>query len=212
MDKSKLHKTSLSLGVKMGTTLSYVVFCNYCGFEIQECPDIKSIELLKNVIQEIVEVNPIKKYTQVNWKNWIKTSQLIIPNFNDAWKKLKKIRQNYFRKTIQEMWQKMNDFDYNQYEYDIYEKRWDEKAWDEFQKSWEEDYRERQRKLARELAYTNDLWEVLVKTKQKITYSHSLIDDLSDLDSWIRNLVGVVDLGSEDPKESYIDYLVEKYR
>jgi hypothetical protein len=24
--------------------------------------------------------------------------------------------------------------------------------------------------------------------------------------------VGVVDLGSEDPKESYIDYLVEKYR
>jgi hypothetical protein len=54
--------------------------------------------------------------------------------------------------------------------------------------------------------------EVLVKTKQKITYSHSLTDDLSDLDSWTRNLVGVVDLGSEDPKESYIDYLVEKYR
>ena len=44
------------------------------------------------------------------------------------------------------------------------------------------------------------------------TTSHSLTDDLSDLDSWTRNLVGVVDLGSEDPKESYIDYLVEKYR
>jgi hypothetical protein len=157
MDKSKLHKTSLSLGVKMGTTLSYAVFCNYCGFEIQECPDIKSLELLKNVIQEIVEVNPIKKYTQANWKNWIKTSQLIIPNFNDVWEELKKIRQ------------KMNDFDYSQYEYDIYEKRWDEKAWDEFQKSWEKDCRERQRKLARELAHTNDLWEVLAKTKQKIT-------------------------------------------
>jgi len=170
MDKSKLHKTSLSLGVKMGTTttLSYVVFCNYCGFEIQCCLDIKSIELLKNAIQEIVEVNPIKKYTQANWKNWIKTSQLIVPNFNDVWEELKKIGQTYFRKTIQEMWQKMNDFDYSQYEY-IYEKRWDEKAWDEFQKSWEEDYRERQRKLARELAYTKDLWEVLVKTKQKNT-------------------------------------------
>jgi hypothetical protein len=167
MDKSKLHKTSLSLGVKMGNTLSYVVFCNYCGFEIQECPDIKSIELLKNVIQEIVEINPIEKYTQANWKNWIKTSQLIIPNFNDVWEELKKIRQNYFRKTIQEMWQKMNDFDYSQYEYDIYEKRWDEKAWDEFQKSWGKDCRERQRKLARELAHTNDLWEVLAKTKQK---------------------------------------------
>ncbi|NCS06294.1 MAG: hypothetical protein GPJ07_06625 [Microcystis aeruginosa G13-07] len=38
------------------------------------------------------------------------------------------------------------------------------------------------------------------------TTSHSLTDDLSDLDSWTRNLVGVVDLGSEDPKESYIDY------
>jgi hypothetical protein len=212
MDKSKFHKTPLSLGVKMGTTLSYAVFCNYCGFEIQECPDIKSIELLKNVIQEIVEVNPIKKYTQANWKNWIKTSQLIIPNFNDVWEELKKIRQNYFRKTIQEMWRKMNDFDYSQYEYDIYEKRWDEKAWDEFQKSWEKDCRERQRKLARELAHTNDLWEVLVKTKQKITYSHSLTDNLSDLDPWTRNLVGVVDLGSEDSKESYIDYLVEKYR
>jgi hypothetical protein len=44
------------------------------------------------------------------------------------------------------------------------------------------------------------------------TTSHSLTDDLSDLDPWTRNLVGVVDLGSEDPKESYVDYLVEKYR
>jgi hypothetical protein len=44
------------------------------------------------------------------------------------------------------------------------------------------------------------------------TTSHYLTDDLSDLDPWTRDLVGVVDLGSEDPKESYIDYLVEKYR
>jgi hypothetical protein len=44
------------------------------------------------------------------------------------------------------------------------------------------------------------------------TTSHSLTDDLSDLDPWTRDLVGVVDLGSEDPKESYIDYLVEKYQ
>ncbi|MCZ8119188.1 MAG: hypothetical protein O9295_14295 [Microcystis sp. LE18-22.4A] len=44
------------------------------------------------------------------------------------------------------------------------------------------------------------------------TTSHSLTDDLSDLDPWTRDLVGVVDLGREDPKESYIDYLVEKYR
>ncbi|CCI15694.1 conserved hypothetical protein [Microcystis aeruginosa PCC 9806] len=44
------------------------------------------------------------------------------------------------------------------------------------------------------------------------TTSHYLTDDLSDLDPWTRDLVGVVDLGAEDPKESYIDYLVEKYR
>jgi len=44
------------------------------------------------------------------------------------------------------------------------------------------------------------------------TTFYSLTDDLSDLDSWTRDLVGVVDLVSEDSKESYIDYLVEKYR
>jgi hypothetical protein len=44
------------------------------------------------------------------------------------------------------------------------------------------------------------------------TTSHSLTDDLSDLDPWTKNLVGVVDLGSEDLKESYIDYLAEKYQ
>ena len=69
MEKSKLHKTLLFLGVKMGETLSYTVFCNYCGFEIQECSDIKSIKQLKNVIQEIIKANPIEKYTQANWEN-----------------------------------------------------------------------------------------------------------------------------------------------
>ena len=37
------------------------------------------------------------------------------------------------------------------------------------------------------------------------TTSHSLTDDLINLGSWTRDLVGVVDLGSEDPKESYIE-------
>jgi hypothetical protein len=41
---------------------------------------------------------------------------------------------------------------------------------------------------------------------------NTLADNLSDLDPWTQGLVGVVDLGSEDPKESYIDYLVEKYQ
>lgn len=168
MGKFNPHKNSLSLGVKTGETLSYTVFCNHCAFEIQECPDIKSVELLKNIIQETMEVNPIRKYTQAGWKNWIKTSQLIILDFNKLSEELKKIKQNCFRKTMQEMWQKINDFGYSEYKYDEFEKPWDEKAWDEFQESWKEDCGERQRKLARELAYTNDLWEVLVKTKQKL--------------------------------------------
>lgn len=168
MGKFNPHKNSLSLGVKTGETLSYTVFCNHCAFEIQECPDIKSVELLKNIIQETMEVNPIRKYTQTSWKNWIKTSQLIILDFNKLSEELKKIKQNCFRKTMQEMWQKINDFGYSEYKYDEFEKPWDEKAWDEFQESWKEDCGERQRKLARELAYTNDLWEVLVKTKQKL--------------------------------------------
>nr|QNL31767.1 MAG: hypothetical protein [Bacteriophage sp.] len=120
MEKSQLCTNSLSLGVKMGNTLSYVVFCNYCGFEIQECLDIKSIELLKNIIQETIKANPIKKYTQANWKNWIKTSRLIIPGFNGVWGKLNKIRQNYFRKTIQEIWQKANSYNPEYTEYTEY--------------------------------------------------------------------------------------------
>ena len=161
MDETKFYKTPLSLGVNMGETLSYTVFCNYCGFKIQECPDIKSIKLLRNVIQEIIEVNPMEKYTQTNWESWIKASRLIIPGFNDVWEKLNKIRQTYFRKTMQEMWQKINDFDHSGYDCHNYSD-------DKFKKEWKEDCRKRQRELARELAYTNDLWEVLVKTRQKL--------------------------------------------
>jgi hypothetical protein len=50
----------------------------------------------------------------------------------------------------------------------------------------------------------------IVKDKAK---NHLLsFPNISDLDFWTRNLVGVVDLVSEDSKELYIDYLVEKYR
>lgn len=151
----------LFLGVKMGATLNYTVFCNYCSFEFQEHLNIKSIRLLENVIQKTIKVNPIKEYTQTNWKNWIKSSQLIILEFNDVWKKLKEIRQTYLRKTIQEMWQKINDFDYSRC--DSYYNYSDNK----FQKEFKKYCGERQRELTRELACTNHLWESLSKIKQK---------------------------------------------
>jgi hypothetical protein len=33
----------------------------------------------------------------------------------------------------------------------------------------------------------------------------------SDLDPWTQSLIGAIELGTEDPTESYIDYLEEKY-
>ena len=160
MGRYRFYENSLSLGVKTGETLSYTVFCSHCGFEIQECLDIKSIKLLKKVIQESIKVNPIKKYTQTNWNNWIKTSRLIVTDFNNVWKELNKTRQNYFRKIMQEMWQKINDYDYGKCEYGVLEKVRKE--------SWEENYRKRQRELDKELAYTDNLWKTLVKIKQKL--------------------------------------------
>jgi hypothetical protein len=37
-------------------------------------------------------------------------------------------------------------------------------------------------------------------------------ESLSDLDPWTRSLIGVIRLGAEDPTETYVDYLEEKYR
>ncbi|MEM9216403.1 MAG: hypothetical protein AAGD25_18905 [Cyanobacteria bacterium P01_F01_bin.150] len=33
-----------------------------------------------------------------------------------------------------------------------------------------------------------------------------------ELDSWTQSLIGVIQLGSEESSESYVDYLEEKYR
>lgn len=35
---------------------------------------------------------------------------------------------------------------------------------------------------------------------------------LTGLDPWTQSLVGVIQLGAEEPTESYVDYLEEKYR
>ncbi len=37
------------------------------------------------------------------------------------------------------------------------------------------------------------------------------IENLSELDPWTQSLIGVISLESENTKESYIDYLEEKY-
>lgn len=38
------------------------------------------------------------------------------------------------------------------------------------------------------------------------------IKPLADLDPWTQSLIGVIQLGAENPTESYVDYLEEKYR
>jgi hypothetical protein len=35
---------------------------------------------------------------------------------------------------------------------------------------------------------------------------------LTGLDPWTQSLVGVIQLGEQNPTESYVDYLEEKYR
>ena len=37
------------------------------------------------------------------------------------------------------------------------------------------------------------------------------VDSLVELNPWTQSLIGVVQLGTEEPTESYVDYLEEKY-
>ncbi len=37
------------------------------------------------------------------------------------------------------------------------------------------------------------------------------VNSLADLNPWTQSLIGVVQLGTEEPTESYVDYLEEKY-
>ena len=34
---------------------------------------------------------------------------------------------------------------------------------------------------------------------------------INDLDSWTQSLIGVIQINEENPQESYVDYLEEKY-
>ena len=48
------------------------------------------------------------------------------------------------------------------------------------------------------------------ETLSSITDSPTL-EPLTDLDSWTQSLIGVIQLGKENPTENYVDYLEEKY-
>ncbi|MDJ0619155.1 MAG: hypothetical protein QNJ63_20850 [Calothrix sp. MO_192.B10] len=65
----------------------------------------------------------------------------------------------------------------------------------------------------------NDRWRLvqsLLKSIQQETLSSispgSTIKTLKDLHPWTQSLVGAIQLGAENPTESYVDYLEEKYR
>ena len=64
----------------------------------------------------------------------------------------------------------------------------------------------------------NDRWRLveslLSSIQQETRVSNSSAQDvnsLTDLDPWTLSLVGVVELGLQDSKESYVDYLEKKY-
>lgn len=49
------------------------------------------------------------------------------------------------------------------------------------------------------------------ETLSSISPSPSL-EPLTELDPWTQSLIGVIQLGVENPTETYVDYLEEKYR
>ncbi|NJL40795.1 MAG: hypothetical protein HC899_31705 [Leptolyngbyaceae cyanobacterium SM1_4_3] len=44
-----------------------------------------------------------------------------------------------------------------------------------------------------------------------VSPSASNVNELADLDPWTQSLIGVIQLDAEEPTESYVDYLEEKY-
>jgi hypothetical protein len=63
-----------------------------------------------------------------------------------------------------------------------------------------------------------DRWRLvqsLLSSIQKETSSNNVSvtgrDLIPEIDPWTQSLVGVIQLGAEDPTEAYVDYLVEKY-
>lgn len=65
----------------------------------------------------------------------------------------------------------------------------------------------------------SDRWRlvqsVLTSIQQETLSSISpspIVKPLNDLDPWTQSLIGIIQLGAENPTESYVDYLEKKYR
>lgn len=63
-----------------------------------------------------------------------------------------------------------------------------------------------------------DRWRLvqslLSSIQQETLDSNSLtpnVRDLKGIDPWTQSLIGVIQLGSQEPTDSYVDYLEEKY-
>ncbi|MGF1589170.1 MAG: hypothetical protein ACFCU7_08000 [Pleurocapsa sp.] len=60
----------------------------------------------------------------------------------------------------------------------------------------------------------NLVQSLLISIQQETLSSISpspTIQPLTNLDPWTQSLIGVIELNEQEPKESYIDYLEEKY-
>ncbi|MFW6358386.1 MAG: hypothetical protein ACOC0N_04115 [Chroococcales cyanobacterium] len=52
----------------------------------------------------------------------------------------------------------------------------------------------------------------LEKETLNLAGSKTVEESLAELDPWTKSLIGIVNLDSLDPIDSYVDYLEEKYR
>ena len=52
-----------------------------------------------------------------------------------------------------------------------------------------------------------------IEQETQVSNSTSTIREpiVNDLDPWTQSLIGVIQINSENPQESYVDYLEEKY-
>lgn len=55
------------------------------------------------------------------------------------------------------------------------------------------------------------LTSIQQETLSSITPS-LIVKPLNDLDPWTQSLIGIIQLGAENPTASYVDYLEKKYR
>jgi hypothetical protein len=69
------------------------------------------------------------------------------------------------------------------------------------------------KKAAKNTYAAEEIQSMVTEKEETPSYipPHPTLESLSELDPWTQNLIGVIRLESENPQESYVNYLQEKY-